>query len=35
MAETKTKPTQVSVADYIAGVEPPAKSAEGRVLDAL
>jgi hypothetical protein len=35
MAETKTKPTQVSVEDYLAGVEPPAKSTDGQVLDAL
>ena len=35
MAETKTKPTQVSVADYLAAVEPLAKREDGKVLDAL
>lgn len=35
MAETKTKSTSVSVADYIAAVEPPAKQADAQVLDAL
>lgn len=35
MAQTKTKPTEVAVAQFIAAVEPPAKSADGAVLDAL
>lgn len=35
MAETKTRPTQVSAADYIAAVEPAAKREDGKVLDAL
>ena len=35
MAETKTKPTVVSVADVIAAVEPAAKRAESEALDAL
>jgi hypothetical protein len=35
MAELKTKPTQVTVEQYIAAVEPPAKRADGQVLDAL
>jgi len=35
MAEAKTKPTLVSVEDYIAGVEPAAKREDGKVLDAL
>lgn len=35
MAEIKTKPTEVTVADYIAAVEPPAKQADAEVLDAL
>jgi len=35
VAETKTKPTQVSVEDFIAGVEPASKRAEAPVLDAL
>ena len=35
MAETKTKPTAVAVADYVAAVEPPAKREDAKVLDAL
>jgi len=35
MAEAKTKPTLVSVEDYLAGVEPAAKRDDGEVLDAL
>ena len=35
MAEAKTKPTQVSVEDYIAALEPPSKRADAPVLDAL
>ena len=35
MAEIKTKPTQVSVEDYIAAVEPASKREDGAVLDAL
>jgi hypothetical protein len=35
MAETKTRPTQVSVEDYIAAVEPASKREDGKVLDAL
>lgn len=35
MAETKTKPTQVTVADYIAAVDHPGKRADAQVLDAL
>jgi hypothetical protein len=35
MAETKTKPTQVSVEEFIAAVEPPAKREDAAVLDAL
>ena len=35
MAEIKTKPTQVSVEDFIAAVEPASKREDGAVLDAL
>jgi len=35
MAETKTRPTQVSVEDYLADVEPASKREDGRMLDAL
>jgi hypothetical protein len=35
MAEAKTKPTQVSVDDYIAAVEPAGKREDAAVLDAL
>ena len=35
MAENKTKATEVSVADFIAAVEPEAKRADAEALDAL
>lgn len=35
MAETKTKPTEVSAEAFIDAVEHPAKREDGRVLDAL
>ena len=35
MAEAKAKPTQASVEDYIAAVEPSAKREDAPVLDAL
>ena len=35
MAEMKTKPTEITVADYIAAVEPEAKCEDAKVLDAL
>ena len=35
MAEAKTQPTAVAVADYLAAVEPLGKREDGRVLDAL
>ena len=35
MAEMKTKPTEIGVADYIAAVEPAAKREDAKVLDAL
>ena len=35
MAETRTKPTMVSVAAFIAAVEPPARRADALGLDAL
>ena len=35
MAEAKTKPTQVSVEDFIAAVEPASKREDAPVLDAL
>jgi hypothetical protein len=35
MAEIKTKPTETAVTDYLAGVEPPAKSEDGKILDTL
>ena len=35
MAQTKTKPTQITVAAYIDGVDHPGKQADARVLDAL
>jgi hypothetical protein len=35
MAETKTKPTQVGVEDFIAAVEPAGRREDGAVLDAL
>ena len=35
MAEAKTKPTQVSVEEFIAAVEPASKREDAPVLDAL
>ena len=35
MAEMKTKPTEITVADYIAAVEPATKREDAKVLDAL
>ena len=35
MAENKTKPTQVSVEEFIEAVEPASKREDARVLDAL
>ena len=35
MAETKTKPTEASVAGFIDAVEHPGKREDGQVLDAL
>jgi hypothetical protein len=35
MAETKTKPTAVTVADFIAGVEPPGRRDDAVALDAF
>jgi len=35
MSEAKTVPTEVQVADFIAGVEPPAKREDALVLDRL
>ena len=35
MAELKTKPTEVGVEDFIAGVEPAGKREDAPVLDAL
>lgn len=35
MAETKTKPTETSVADFIDAVEHPGKREDAKVLDAL
>ena len=35
MAEMKTKPTEIGVADYIAAVEPATKREDAKVLDAL
>ena len=35
MAETKTRPTEVSPEDFIAAVEPAAKRADAEVLDAM
>ena len=35
MAEAKTKPTQASVEDFIAGVEPASRREDAPVLDAL
>ena len=35
MAESKTKPTDVSVEEFIAAVEPASKREDARVLDAM
>lgn len=35
MADAKTKPTAVSVEDFIAAIEPPAKREDATVLDAI
>ena len=35
MAEIKTRPTEVSVEDFLGRVEPAAKREDGKVLDAL
>jgi hypothetical protein len=35
MAEAKTKPTQVRVEDFIDAVDPAARRADGKALDAL
>ena len=35
MAETKTKPTEVTVSDFLDRVEPASKREDGKVLDAL
>jgi len=35
MAETKTKPADVTVAEFIAGVEPEGRQADAEVLDAF
>lgn len=35
MADSKTQPTAVSVADFIAAVDPPDRRAEAEQLDAL
>ena len=35
MAEIKTKPTEVTVEDFLDRVEPAAKREDGKVLDAL
>ena len=35
MAEAKTRPTQISVEDFIAAVEPASKREDAPVLDAL
>lgn len=35
MAETKTKPTLVTVDAFIAGVEPPQRQEDARALDAV
>ena len=35
MAELKTKPTQVSVEEFLERVEPASKREDGKVLDAL
>ena len=35
MYEAKTRPTEVTVEDYLAAVEPASKREDGKVLDAL
>jgi len=35
MAENKTKPTEINVADFIAAVEHPTRRADAEVLDAM
>lgn len=35
MADAKTTISDIAVEDFLAGVQPPAKAEEGRVLDAL
>ena len=35
MTQPKTQPSETSVADFLAGVEPPARRAEAAVLDEL
>lgn len=35
MSKAKTTTTDVTVEDFLSGVQPPAKAEEGRVLDAL
>jgi hypothetical protein len=35
MPELKTKPTEISVDDYLDSIEPEARRAEGRVLDSM
>jgi hypothetical protein len=35
MAQAKTKPTEISVEDYIAAIEPAARREDAPVLDAL
>ena len=35
MAETKTKPTQVSVADFLEAVPDPVRRADGKAVDAM
>ena len=35
MADARTTITDITVEDFLAGVQPPAKAEEGRVLDAL
>lgn len=35
MAELKTKPTEISVEAFLAGVEPESRCVEGRALDAI
>lgn len=35
MAETKTRPTEMAVGDFLESVEPESKREDGKVLDAL